>query len=261
MSMGLGPIMAIYQARFNQLPDRSRHQGHCRSKHVWAFLGDGECDEPESLGAITLACARKARQPDLRDQLQPAAARRSGARQRQDHPRARRRLPRRRLERHQGRLGRRLGSAAGRTTKPACSLKRMRRSRRRPVSEVRRRAGGDYIREHFFGKYPELLEMVTNFSDEKLAEADARRPRSGEGLRRLQGRRRNARAGRPSSWPRRSRATAWAKRAKAATSRTNRRSSTKTNCASSAPRFGIPISDERRRRGAVLHVRPTTAPK
>ncbi len=55
---------------------------------------------------------REARQPDLRRQLQPAATRRSGARQRQDHPGARERFPRRRLERHQGRMGTALGSAA-----------------------------------------------------------------------------------------------------------------------------------------------------
>ncbi len=54
VSMGLGPINAIYQARFNryllnrQIKDTSR-------SHVWAFLGDGEMDEPESLGAIGLA--------------------------------------------------------------------------------------------------------------------------------------------------------------------------------------------------------------
>ena len=55
VSMGLGPIMAIYQARFNQyLRDRG-HQGHQPTSKVWAFLGDGECDEPETLGAITLA--------------------------------------------------------------------------------------------------------------------------------------------------------------------------------------------------------------
>ncbi len=53
VSMGLGPIMAIYQARFNRyLEDRSLKQ---RTGRVWAFLGDGETDEPESLGAITLA--------------------------------------------------------------------------------------------------------------------------------------------------------------------------------------------------------------
>ena len=54
VSMGLGPINAIYQARFNryllnrQLKDTSRSR-------VWAFLGDGEMDEPESLGAIGVA--------------------------------------------------------------------------------------------------------------------------------------------------------------------------------------------------------------
>ena len=52
--MGLGPIMAIYQARFNKyLQDRGIRK--TAGQHVWAFLGDGETDEPESLGAITLA--------------------------------------------------------------------------------------------------------------------------------------------------------------------------------------------------------------
>jgi pyruvate dehydrogenase E1 component len=54
VSMGLGPINSLYQARFNQyLEDRGllRTSG----SRVWAFLGDGEMDEPESLGAITLA--------------------------------------------------------------------------------------------------------------------------------------------------------------------------------------------------------------
>ena len=59
------------------------------------------------------AGAREARQPHLRRQLQPAAPRRTGARQRQDHPGARGGVSRRRLERHQGALGLALGSAAG----------------------------------------------------------------------------------------------------------------------------------------------------
>lgn len=55
VSMGLGPIMAIYQARFNHyLVDRGIKSDAAASR-VWAFLGDGECDEPETLGAITLA--------------------------------------------------------------------------------------------------------------------------------------------------------------------------------------------------------------
>ncbi len=55
VSMGLGPIMAIYQARFNHyLVDRGI-KPEASASRVWAFLGDGECDEPETLGAITLA--------------------------------------------------------------------------------------------------------------------------------------------------------------------------------------------------------------
>jgi pyruvate dehydrogenase E1 component len=54
VSMGLSPIMAIYQARFNHyLQDRGLKDGI--DSKVWAFLGDGETDEPEALGAITLA--------------------------------------------------------------------------------------------------------------------------------------------------------------------------------------------------------------
>lgn len=54
VSMGLGPIMAIYQARFNRyLEDRGLKKPS--NAKVWAFVGDGETDEPETLGAITLA--------------------------------------------------------------------------------------------------------------------------------------------------------------------------------------------------------------
>ena len=54
VSMGLGPINSIYQARFNRyLQDRGLAE--TEDSRVWAFLGDGEMDEPESLGAITLA--------------------------------------------------------------------------------------------------------------------------------------------------------------------------------------------------------------
>src|SRR2546426_3978176 len=58
VSMGLGPISAIYQARFNRyLQARGiKNTGH---SHVWAFVGDGECDEPESLGSLFLASREK----------------------------------------------------------------------------------------------------------------------------------------------------------------------------------------------------------
>ncbi|MHA3703504.1 pyruvate dehydrogenase (acetyl-transferring), homodimeric type [Jatrophihabitans sp. YIM 134969] len=54
VSMGLGPISAIYQARFNRYLD-ARGIADTKNSHVWAFLGDGEMDEVESLGAIGVA--------------------------------------------------------------------------------------------------------------------------------------------------------------------------------------------------------------
>src|SRR4030095_14506261 len=58
VSMGLGPIMSIYQDRFTRyLADRA-HKKPSTTK-VWAFLGDGETDEPETLGAIGLAAREK----------------------------------------------------------------------------------------------------------------------------------------------------------------------------------------------------------
>ena len=53
VSMGLGPLMAIYQARFLKYLD-CRGLADTKSRKVWAFMGDGEMDEPESLGAISL---------------------------------------------------------------------------------------------------------------------------------------------------------------------------------------------------------------
>jgi len=54
VSMGLGPIMAIYQARFLKYL-HGRGLADTSNRHVWVFCGDGEMDEPESLGAISLA--------------------------------------------------------------------------------------------------------------------------------------------------------------------------------------------------------------
>jgi len=58
VSMGLGPIMAIYQARFNEYL-RDRGIKDTTNQRVWAFLGDGECDEPETLGALHLAARER----------------------------------------------------------------------------------------------------------------------------------------------------------------------------------------------------------
>ncbi len=54
VSMGLGPITALYHARFNRYL-LNREIDDTSGSRVWAFLGDGECDEPETLGAISLA--------------------------------------------------------------------------------------------------------------------------------------------------------------------------------------------------------------
>ncbi|MEM7348988.1 MAG: pyruvate dehydrogenase (acetyl-transferring), homodimeric type, partial [Chloroflexota bacterium] len=58
VSMGLGPLMSIYQARFNRYLE-NRGLKPVTDAKVWAFLGDGETDEPESLGSITLAAREK----------------------------------------------------------------------------------------------------------------------------------------------------------------------------------------------------------
>lgn len=58
VSMGLGPICSIYHARFLRYMEHRGLQDTSKSR-VWAFLGDGECDEPESLGALTLASREK----------------------------------------------------------------------------------------------------------------------------------------------------------------------------------------------------------
>ncbi len=58
VSMGLGPLMAIYQARFLKYL-QGRGLASTTDRHVWAFLGDGETDEPESLGAISMAARER----------------------------------------------------------------------------------------------------------------------------------------------------------------------------------------------------------
>jgi pyruvate dehydrogenase E1 component len=58
VSMGLGPILSIYQARFNQYLEHRRIDD-ARSSRVWCFVGDGEVDEPETLGSISLAARER----------------------------------------------------------------------------------------------------------------------------------------------------------------------------------------------------------
>jgi pyruvate dehydrogenase E1 component len=58
VSMGLGPLSALYHARFNRYL-QNRELDDTSQSRVWAFLGDGECDEPETLGALSLASREK----------------------------------------------------------------------------------------------------------------------------------------------------------------------------------------------------------
>ena len=136
---GLGPDHGHLPGPLQSLPARPRHQRHRAARDVWCFLGDGESDEPETLGAITLAS---------REKLDNLIFVINCNLQRLDGPvrgngkiiqELEARLPRRRLERHQGHLGRRLGSAAGRRQRrPARQAHG--RSRRRRVSEIHRRS-------------------------------------------------------------------------------------------------------------------------
>ena len=141
--------------------------------------------------------AREARQPHLRHQLQPAASRRPGARQRPDHPGARGHLPRRRLERHQGHLGQRLGSAPGRRHgRPARQPDGG--DRRRSVPEVRGRRRRVHARAFLRRRSAPARHGQAPVGRPAEAAA-ARRPRSREGLQRLQGgdRHQGAADGRP----------------------------------------------------------------
>ena len=120
VSMGIGPLNAIYQARFNRYL-YNRHWWTPRGSRVWSFLGDGECDEPEALGALSLAAREWLDNLIFVDLLQPAAAGRAGAGQRQDHPGVGVDLPRRGLERRQGHLGRASGTRCSPRTSTASS--------------------------------------------------------------------------------------------------------------------------------------------
>ncbi len=117
------------------LPPEPRHQGHQRAARLGVprrrrdgRAGVARCDPDRR--------PRGAGQPHLGDQLQPAAARRTGHRQREDHPGAGGQLPRRRLERDQGRVGPRVGPATG---------PRRRRRTGQPDEQHRRRSVPDLL--------------------------------------------------------------------------------------------------------------------
>jgi pyruvate dehydrogenase E1 component len=165
VSMGLGPIMAIYQARFNEyLKDRGIKD--TSGRRVWCFVGDGECDEPETLGAITLAG---------REHLDNLLFVVNCNLQRLDGP-----------VRGNGKIIQELEGlfiGAGWNVikviwgddwdalldkdESGLLVKRMGECVDGQYQKYKA-SDGKYIREHFFGKYPELLKLVEKLSDEKL---------------------------------------------------------------------------------------------
>jgi len=165
VSMGLGPIMAIYRARFNRyLEDRGLKQTN--GYKVWAFLGDGETDEPETLGAISLAS---------REKLDNLIFVINCNLQRLDGP-----------VRGNGRIIDELEAVFrgagwnvikviwGSDWDPLLAKDRdgtlVKRMGEVVDGEYQKYTvePGDYLRKNFFGAYPQLLDMVKHLSDDQL---------------------------------------------------------------------------------------------
>lgn len=166
VSMGLGPIMAIYQARFlRYLEDRGVKAA--KGAKVWAFLGDGETDEPETLGAISLAA---------REKLDNLIFVINCNLQRLDGPVRGNGQIIQELERQfRGTGWNAIKVLWGSDIDPFLQSKHadllIQRMGEVVDGEYQKYIveGGAYIREHFYGKYPELLELVKDLSDDQLA--------------------------------------------------------------------------------------------
>ena len=165
VSMGLGPLMAIYQARFMRyLNDRGLVQSDGRK--VWAFMGDGEMDEPESLGAISLAS---------RERLDNLVFVVNCNLQRLDGPvRGNGKIIQELEANFRGAGWNVIKVVWGSYWDPllvrdtsGLLVKRMEEAVDGDYQAYKAK-GGAYTRKYFFGKYPELLEMVANMSDEDI---------------------------------------------------------------------------------------------
>jgi pyruvate dehydrogenase E1 component len=165
VSMGLGPLMAIYQARFLKYLD-CRGLAATAGRKVWAFLGDGECDEPESLGALSLAG---------REHLDNLVFVVNCNLQRLDGP-----------VRGNGKIIQELESifrgagwnvikviwGSGWDPLLAADKSGLLRQRMEECVDGEyqdfKSKNGAYVRQHFFGKYPELLQLVAGMSDDEI---------------------------------------------------------------------------------------------
>ena len=165
VSMGLGPIMAIYQARFlNYMIDREMIKDTDRK--VWAFLGDGEMDEPESKGALTLAS---------KEALDNLIFVINCNLQRLDGPVRGNSKVMQELEGAFKGAGWNVikvvwGSEWDELIEKDHTGKLLQRMEEVVDGELLKYVveGGTYFREHFFGKYPETLELVSHISDDDL---------------------------------------------------------------------------------------------
>jgi len=165
VSMGLGPIMGIYQARFMKyLHDRGL--ADTAKRKVWVFCGDGEMDEPEAKGAIGLAG---------RERLDNLIFVINCNLQRLDGPvRGNSKIIQELEGEFRGAGWNVIKVIWGSYWDPLLMRDRKGLLRRRMEEVVDGEyqnyaaKGGAYTREHFFGKYPELKEMVANLSDEDI---------------------------------------------------------------------------------------------
>ncbi|MGI1999660.1 pyruvate dehydrogenase (acetyl-transferring), homodimeric type [Shewanella frigidimarina] len=165
VSMGLGPIQAIYQARYlKYLTDRGLKD--CSKQTVYCFLGDGECDEPEALGAIGLAA---------REELDNLVFIVNCNLQRLDGPvRGNGKIIQELEGEFRGAGWEVVKVIWGRYWDPLLardtSGKLLQLMEETVDGEYQncKAKGGAYTREHFFGKYPETAEMVANMSDDDI---------------------------------------------------------------------------------------------
>ncbi len=165
VSMGLGPMMGIFQARFQRYLE---HRGLQKpsDRKIWCFLGDGEMDEPESMGALTMP---------VRERLDNLVFVINCNLQRLDGP-----------VRGNGKIIQELEAAFlgagwnvikviwGSRWDPLLArdqkglLRRLMEECVDGEYQNFKAKGGAYTREHFFGKYAELREMVANMSDDEI---------------------------------------------------------------------------------------------
>ncbi len=165
VSMGLGPLQAIYQAHIMKYLD-SRGLVPMAGRKVWAFVGDGECDEPETLGALSLAG---------REGLDNLIFVVNCNLQRLDGPvRGNGKIIQELEGTFRGAGWNVIKVVWGRHWEPLLANDRhgllQKRMNEAVDGEYQNYAahGGAYTREHFFGRYPELLELVSELSDDDI---------------------------------------------------------------------------------------------